>query len=104
MGLSKDCFSESVPELFLEEGIDFQGCGKEEAVVCWQAGQCRLGRRQRETGVRIPLSLRRGLQSLFISWEYRIGISPHFPISSTIFFILYNRIRTSVSCLKDFLR
>lgn len=69
MGLSKDCFSESVQELFLEEEIDFQGCGKEEAVVCWQAGQHSLGRRQRETEVRIPLSLRLGVQSLFTSGE-----------------------------------
>lgn len=61
MGLSKDCFSESVQELFLEEGIDFQDCGKEEAVVCWQAGRCSLGRRQRETEVKTPFSLRLGV-------------------------------------------
>lgn len=60
MGLSKDCFSESVQELFLEEGIDFQGCGKEEAVVCWQAGRCLL-EGGRDTDVRIPLTLRLGV-------------------------------------------
>lgn len=47
VGLSKDCLSESVQELFLEEGIDIQDHGREEAVVCWQAGRCSLGRRQR---------------------------------------------------------
>ena len=36
--MSKDCLSESVEELFLEEGIDFQERGKEEGGVGGREG------------------------------------------------------------------
>lgn len=61
MELNKNCFSESVQELFLEERIDFQGCGKEEAVVCWQGRAVQSWKKAvRETKFRIPLNLRPG--------------------------------------------